>query len=108
MIECGVSSLETRELIGFYQARRLQTGDGLVHAFVTRHGGISPPPFHSLNFGMKTGDDGARVRKNREILTAAFGFHPSALLTMNQVHGDRVLMVDSPAPVVPEPLGLPR
>ena len=67
----------------------------LIHAFSTRQGGVSPPPFHSLNLSLNTGDKEAYVRKNRHILATALGFSPSALLTVNQVHGDSILIIDS-------------
>lgn len=92
----GVSSLQTGNGLGFYQAPHLDATDRLLHAFSTRRGGVSPPPFHSLNLSMHTGDKEPHVRKNREILKMALGLSPSALLTVNQVHGDDVLVIDSP------------
>ena len=31
-------------------------GSGAVHAFTTRHGGVSPAPYDSLNFADNKGD----------------------------------------------------
>ena len=36
-----------------------------VHGFTTRAGGVSAPPFYTLNLGAKWGDDPARVSENR-------------------------------------------
>jgi len=38
---------------------------GVRHAFSTRKGGVSVPPYHSLNLGLSVGDNPAAVRENR-------------------------------------------
>lgn len=91
-----VSSIQTREGLEFYRAPHLEATGQLIHAFSTRPGGVSPPPFHSLNLSINTGDKETHVRKNREILTRAFGLLPSVLFTVNQTHGDDILVIDSP------------
>jgi YfiH family protein len=68
------------------------------HGFTTRLGGVSAPPFDSLNLGMKWGDDPARVLENRRRVLAASG--AAALHSAAQVHGARVLQIragDDPA-----------
>ncbi|ORW11389.1 peptidoglycan editing factor PgeF [Mycobacterium kyorinense] len=59
----------------------------------TRAGGVSAPPYDSFNLGDHVGDDPAAVASNRARLGAAIG-HP--LIWMNQVHGDRVEVVEGP------------
>jgi YfiH family protein len=56
----------------------------------TRSGGVSRPPFHSLNLGEHVGDDPAAVAENRRRLAAAARL-PAAPVWLNQVHGTRVL-----------------
>jgi uncharacterized protein, YfiH family len=76
---------------------------GFRHGFTTRKGGISMPPFDSLNLGWKWGDDSARVGENHRRLLAASG--ASAMLRATQVHGVRILRVgrgDAPATVAVE------
>ena len=70
--------------------------DGLpVAAHVsTRHGGVSPAPWHSLNLSISRGDDPARVRQNRDRLAAAIGIEPRLLVNCRQVHGTTVAKVD--------------
>ena len=64
-----------------------------VHAvFTTRHGGVSPAPWDSLNLGEHVGDDIARVVANRKTLMQAIG---NKAVFLNQVHGADVLTVDS-------------
>ncbi|OBI52208.1 laccase [Mycobacterium kyorinense] len=67
----------------------------------TRSGGVSAPPFDSFNLGDHVGDDPAAVAANRARLAAALGLATDRVIWMNQVHSDRVEVVDGPreAPV---------
>lgn len=58
--------------------------------FSTRAGGVSDPPFDTLNLGLLTGDDPKRVRENRLHLATATGIDPSRVLIGLQVHGAEV------------------
>ncbi len=74
-------------------------GAGFVHGFTTRGGGVSAPPYDTLNLGGKWGDDPAHVTENRRRLAQAVGGAP---LVARQVHGTvirRVRRDDSPAEV---------
>ncbi len=62
----------------------------------TRSGGVSGPPFDSFNLGDHVGDDPAAVAANRARLGAAIGLGADRVVWMNQVHGDRVEVVDGP------------
>jgi polyphenol oxidase len=57
---------------------------GAVAAFSTRVGGVSEPPFDTLNLGRLTGDPG--VRENRHRLGAALQIDPRGVLIGRQVH----------------------
>lgn len=65
----------------------------LVAAESTRHGGVSPAPYASLNMGKNTGDDPANVAENRRRFCAALGFSTAQMAWSVQVHADRVLHV---------------
>ena len=52
--------------------------------FTTRNGGVSKPPFDSMNLGRPSGDDAAAVDMNRGRLQAALGVPP---IYLSQVHG---------------------
>jgi polyphenol oxidase len=67
----------------------------------TRAGGVSAPPFDTFNLGDHVGDDPAAVAANRKRLTAALRLGEDAVVWMNQVHSDHVVVVDGPvnAPV---------
>jgi purine-nucleoside/S-methyl-5'-thioadenosine phosphorylase / adenosine deaminase len=56
-------------------------------AFSTRSGGVSDPPFDTLNLGRLTADDEARVAENRRRLAAEVGTDPELLRFNKQVHG---------------------
>ena len=61
----------------------------------TRAGGVSAPPFDTFNLGDHVGDDPAAVAANRARLAGAIGL-ADRVVWMNQVHGDRVEVVDEP------------
>jgi polyphenol oxidase len=72
-----------------------------VHALcTTRAGGISLPPYDSLNLGTHVGDDPAAVQTNRHTLQRAVQARtPGARATfLNQVHGVGVAHLDLSTP----------
>lgn len=70
---------------------RILQAHGAPHAFPTRAGGVSASPFDSLNLGRAVGDDPAAVDENHRRLAAALGLGALPLVTVKQVHGDRVV-----------------
>lgn len=62
-------------------------GPGIRAAMSTRAGGISPPPFESLNLGFGTADRPEHVAENLRRLADAFGVATQALRSVRQVHG---------------------
>ncbi|MGH2675254.1 MAG: polyphenol oxidase family protein [Actinomycetota bacterium] len=64
---------------------------GVLAAFTERGGGVSDPPFHSLNLGFRTGDDLQRVRRNRHRMVEALGIPPFS--TARHVHGTELVRV---------------
>jgi hypothetical protein len=64
-------------------------------AVTTRLGGVSAPPYETLNLGLHVGDDAADVVTNRERAAAAFGVGLDALVFARQVHGAEVVFVRS-------------
>jgi YfiH family protein len=75
------------------------------HAFFTRRGGVSEGPWASLNMGLKSGDDPARVGRNRAIAAEALGVPAEHLLTLRQVHGKVALRVCQGVPPAALPEG---
>ena len=66
------------------------TQAGFSHGFTTRLGGVSPPPFDSLDFAVLR--DPALLRENQERLAAAVGFAAGNLHQAMQVHGANLLV----------------
>jgi len=69
---------------------------GIIHGFFNRHGGVSAAPFDTLNVSFGVGDHEAAVRQNRARLKGSLGL--DTLVSARQVHGNRVLVVDSAPP----------
>jgi YfiH family protein len=69
-----------------------------VQGFTTRHEGVSRPPYNSLNLGLSTLDSSHNVEGNRSILARAFGARVEKLVTVTQVHGNDLLLLDQPNP----------
>lgn len=68
----------------------------LAVAQSTRHGGVSPAPFHSLNLGKSTDDSPVNVTENRRRFCAALGFQPAQMAWSKQVHGDQIRYATEP------------
>ncbi|MCK4739900.1 MAG: peptidoglycan editing factor PgeF [Deltaproteobacteria bacterium] len=65
--------------------------EAVTYGFSTRHGGVSPTPFNSLNLGTNTDDTPLNITENRKLLAKSYNFDPEKLLTIKQVHGNKVL-----------------
>lgn len=78
----------------YVQSRLLAGSDGVFHAFSSRQGGVSKPPFETLNLGMSVGDDPGFVQENRRRFFGAFGIDPDRVVRARQMHGDGILQVD--------------
>lgn len=69
----------------------------MKYRFTKRTGGESHGAFASLNLGTHVGDDVEAVLKNRAILTSLVG--PTQF--MNQVHGDRIALIEEVTDEIP-------
>jgi YfiH family protein len=77
----------------------------LRFAFTDRRGGVSLPPYDSLNLGDHVGDDPEAVRTNRRLAAKMLGVPRDRVVYMRQVHGAEVavareLWPDEAAPSV--------
>lgn len=63
----------------------------LAHGVFTRQGGVSDPPYNSLNTSFNTGDNCERVKNNLRIIEEAIG--AKNLTFMNQVHGGDIIIL---------------
>src|SRR5919198_4807182 len=72
-------------------------------AFSTRRGGVSEGPFASLNLGIRTDDDPARVVENRIRLCSAIEVDPLSATMAWQRHGATVRRARPPRTATPGP-----
>ncbi len=63
---------------------------GLITYFPDRWGGVSEPPFATLNLGFSTGDDPTAVLQNRRRLVEAAEVPIEQLVVAGQIHGAEV------------------
>jgi len=76
------------------------SGQAAVAGFTTRHEGVSRPPYNSFNLGSNTLDSPHNVEGNRSLLARGFGATLDRFLTVTQVHGTDLLVIDSPNPEI--------
>lgn len=73
-------------------------GGGVARAlFTTRLGGVSKGCYSSLNLGYHTGDQPDAVTANRKLVARALDIEDDRFFVVNQVHGERVLVIESEA-----------
>ena len=65
----------------------------IPHAFSTRTGGVSPPPYDTLNLGRAGEDSRDNILENYARLCAAAGVDRESLVFTKQVHGGMVRVV---------------
>ena len=83
------------ESLVYYQFKSLLQQD-LIHGVFTRHGGVSPDPWHSLNLGGTVGDAPDKVAENRQRLFSSLGRPVSSVYDVWQVHSADVVVADGP------------
>jgi YfiH family protein len=69
---------------------------GVRHAFFTRLGGVSEGVYDSLNGGVGSRDEAARVQENRARMAQCLGAAPERLLVPFQIHSADALRVTEP------------
>ena len=74
--------------IEFLQFALLAEEKGIVHGVFLRKGGVSQPPFDSLNVGGGTQDDEEAIGTNRRLILDLLGV--KRLVSSYQVHGNTV------------------
>lgn len=70
----------------------------IYHAVFTRHGGISPTPWKSLNFGASVGDDIGRVNQNKENALAVLGISAVSVYDVHQIHSNEIVHTQNALP----------
>lgn len=95
-----------RGAIEYLEALPLAGCDFLVHAFLTRRGGVSGGCYADLNFSSGEGDRPEDVAANWQRLAETFQLGLPQFVLMQQTHGDRIITLDArdPEPVADPPL----
>ncbi|GAA4905923.1 peptidoglycan editing factor PgeF [Streptomonospora salina] len=75
----------------------IELGPGAHAGFTQRYdGGVSAPPFDTLNLGHGVDDDPGAVAENRRVAADRLGFPARRVVWMDQVHSARVAVADEP------------
>jgi polyphenol oxidase len=82
----------------FIEAPELAAYPNIRHAFFTRQGGVSEGLYGSLNGGIGSSDDPARVAENRRRMAQHLGVASEALVSVHQVHSPDAVIAEGPWP----------
>lgn len=86
-------ALKTRNGLSYFEIPKMAEIGWIKHAFLTRQGGVSLPPYHSLNWGSHNGDLEEHVIQNRNRTASTFGVDPGRFFLLRQVHQDGILLL---------------
>ncbi len=80
----------------FIEAPALASHSRIRHAFFTRQGGVSEGIYASLNGGIGSSDEAAKVAENRRRMAQALGVSPDGFISVYQVHSPDAVLVEGP------------
>jgi hypothetical protein len=86
---------QTRNEIKYYQFESFREY-AIEHAIFTRHGGVSPAPYDSLNFGGTIGDLDENIIENKKRVFEVLGIPFASQFDVWQVHGTQVVIAEEP------------
>lgn len=86
--------LESSRGICAVKSKRFIREPGILHAFSTRIGGVSEPPFDSLNLGTSRDEPMENILENYRLFSEAFGFTYEKLALVRHEHGTKILRID--------------
>jgi len=78
------------------EAASLAALPGIRHGFFTRAGGVSEGLYASLNAGIGSRDEPARVAENRARMAQAIGVAADRFVTAYQIHSANVVVAEAP------------
>ena len=80
--------------MNFIKSELLTPCKEITHLFTTREGGVSKAPFNSNNLAFHVGDNSEDVIQNHLKLAQKMGYQHSDLVHMQQIHSDKIIIVD--------------
>ncbi len=83
----------TKDGLTFIKSKLIST---TTHAFLGRTGGVSQPPYASLNTGLHVGDNPGDVAENRRLIRECFDIED--LIIVTQVHSAEVIDIKDKLP----------
>lgn len=98
------SALETKNDLPYFEIPEMAKIGWVQHAFLTRRGGVSLPPYDTLNLSNENGDREEHVIQNKNRIAETFYFDPSRLVLLNQIHQDKILLLKEPLITLPSTL----
>lgn len=96
---------DTLQRTTYEQDDKLAALPGIRHGFFTRRGGVSEGIYAGLNIGAGSDDNPMHVAENKKRVAEAMGVTPDRLLTLYQIHSDRVVTVSGSFPSGEKPQG---
>ena len=94
-IEVGVNKHTAPNGVVYLTMPNLEEIKGLKHAFTTRIGGVSKPPYDTLNMGARDLEDSSIRKKNIELACEAVGLNTANIIAINHDHSVDVEAVTS-------------
>lgn len=82
-----------QDALVYFTASVLDAAPGIAHGFSTRLGGVSKPPYDTLNMAPNRGNDRPAVEENYRRFCGAIGADPMRPVLAHQVHETTVLPV---------------
>jgi YfiH family protein len=76
-------------------SKKFKTFYNINHCFFSKNSGVSEGIYSSLNCGLGSADKKENVLQNLELVSKKMGINPQDLLTMNQTHSNKVVVIDS-------------
>ncbi len=101
MLILSRSSLKIKKDLPYFEDPEMARIEWVRHAFLTRKGGVSLPPYHSLNIGERNGDREEHVLRNRNLIAQAFCFNLERLILLHQKQEDKILVLKEPVNALP-------
>jgi len=98
------SSLKMKNNLSYFSIPELAKLRWVQHAFLTRQGGVSLPPYDSLNLSDKNGDQKDFVSRNKNLIANAFNYDLKGLILLDQMQHDQILLLKEPVITPPSPL----
>jgi len=98
------SHLKIKNGLPYFEIPEMAELGWVRHAFLTRQGGISVPPYDSLNMSDKNGDREDFVSENKNRIATAFCFDSRRLILLDQMQQDQILLMKEPINTLPAPL----